>query len=72
MFYKNGQPCPHPGCLNHSTHPCEICGRINGKYVKMTYEITATDSMMGNLEEFLHELHKCGLISVKPIKKDDK
>ena len=23
--------CKHPGCLNHTTHPCERCGRINGK-----------------------------------------
>lgn len=27
---KNGEPCEHPGCLNHRTHPCENCGRING------------------------------------------
>lgn len=28
--YKNGEPCSHPGCLNHLTHPCEVCGRIGG------------------------------------------
>jgi DNA-directed RNA polymerase subunit RPC12/RpoP len=28
--YKDGQPCDHPGCLNHITHPCESCGRIGG------------------------------------------
>lgn len=28
---KDGEPCPHRGCLNHVTHPCEVCGRINGK-----------------------------------------
>lgn len=27
---KNGEPCDHPGCLNHITHPCEGCGRIGG------------------------------------------
>jgi hypothetical protein len=36
--YKNGEPCSHPGCCNHLTHPCEKCGRIgcqgesNGNY----------------------------------------
>lgn len=29
--YEDGAPCEHPGCLNHVTHPCEGCGRINGK-----------------------------------------
>ena len=23
-------PCPHHGCLNHVSHPCEGCGRIAG------------------------------------------
>jgi len=26
---KPGEPCSHPGCLNHKTHPCEGCGRID-------------------------------------------
>ena len=26
--YKDGEPCDHPGCCQHSTHPCEGCGRI--------------------------------------------
>ena len=25
-----GEPCGHPGCLNHITHPCEGCGRKGG------------------------------------------
>jgi len=29
---KDGEPCSHPGCLHHVTHPCEGCGRIAGKY----------------------------------------
>ena len=29
--YKDGEPCNHPGCLNHITHPCEGCGRIAGR-----------------------------------------
>jgi hypothetical protein len=26
-----GEPCGHPGCLSHVTHPCEGCGRIGGR-----------------------------------------
>ena len=31
---KNGEPCSHPGCKNHFTHPCEVCFRIGamGEY----------------------------------------
>lgn len=25
---KPNQPCGHPGCCAHRTHPCEGCGRI--------------------------------------------
>lgn len=28
---KPGEPCDHPGCLSHITHPCEGCGRTAGK-----------------------------------------
>jgi len=24
------EPCGHPGCLSHITHPCEGCGRVAG------------------------------------------
>lgn len=27
---KDGEPCNHPGCLSHVSHPCEGCGRIGG------------------------------------------
>jgi hypothetical protein len=30
--YQDGEPCDHPGCLSHVTHPCEGCGRIAGHY----------------------------------------
>jgi hypothetical protein len=30
VIYKDGEPCNHRGCLNHVTHPCEVCGRISG------------------------------------------
>jgi hypothetical protein len=29
--YADGEPCGHPGCCNHVTHPCEDCGRIGCK-----------------------------------------
>jgi hypothetical protein len=28
---KNGEPCNHPGCQSHITHPCEGCGRIGAR-----------------------------------------
>lgn len=27
---RDGEPCSHPGCLSHISHPCEGCGRIGG------------------------------------------
>lgn len=29
---KPHEPCDHPGCLHHVTHPCEGCGRIAGQW----------------------------------------
>ncbi len=29
-MYKIGEPCSHPGCLSHRSHPCEGCGRVAG------------------------------------------
>lgn len=31
LSFEDGQPCDHPGCLNHVTHPCEGCGRVAGR-----------------------------------------
>ena len=25
---RDGDPCSHPGCLRHVSHPCEECGSI--------------------------------------------
>ena len=33
---KDGEPCDHPGCLSHVTHPCEVCGRIAGRHPENT------------------------------------
>lgn len=27
-FYSHNEPCAHPGCKSHFSHPCEGCGRI--------------------------------------------
>lgn len=32
------EPCDHPGCLSHVTHPCEGCGRIAGRAVEQAPE----------------------------------
>ena len=29
--FMDGEPCGHPGCLHHATHPCEGCGRTAGR-----------------------------------------
>lgn len=32
LIPRDGEPCSHPGCLSHITHPCEGCGRVAGHY----------------------------------------
>ena len=36
--YKDGEPCDHPGCLSHVSHPCEGCGRTAGRYTQRRYQ----------------------------------
>lgn len=31
MILRDFEPCGHPGCLSHVSHPCEGCGRIGGR-----------------------------------------
>ena len=31
MNLRDHQPCDHPGCLNHISHPCEGCGRVRSR-----------------------------------------
>ena len=33
-YRPDGELCNHPGCLQHTEHPCEGCGRIGGKRVR--------------------------------------
>ena len=28
LLYRHGEPCEHPGCAAHISHPCEVCNRI--------------------------------------------
>jgi site-specific DNA-methyltransferase (adenine-specific) len=35
--------CKHPGCINHITHPCEVCGCVAGK--RIVHEIICGDSL---------------------------
>jgi len=35
---RDGEPCLHPGCLQHITHPCEVCHRVGGRGVAV-YDI---------------------------------
>lgn len=30
---RPGEPCGHPGCLSHISHPCEGCGRVGGRLI---------------------------------------
>lgn len=30
---RDYEPCSHPGCLSHISHPCEGCGRVGGKQI---------------------------------------
>ncbi len=51
--YNDGEPCMHKGCLSHLSHPCEGCGRINGKGVvydkewEIEYEIKRMFTSLG-------------------------
>lgn len=31
--HPDGEPCEHPGCLAHISHPCDGCGRVAGRSV---------------------------------------
>lgn len=33
ILYKDFQPCKHPGCAHHLSHPCEECGRMGARGV---------------------------------------
>lgn len=45
MKLKDGEPCGHPGCLHHATHPCEGCGRVGGVTERVTVFSNGTEYM---------------------------
>ena len=42
---RPGEPCGHPGCLSHITHPCEGCGRIGGQPGYVAVEIASGEHL---------------------------
>lgn len=57
MKYKDGEPCDHPGCLHHITHPCEGCGRIAGR-PRLQPTIPLKGSKEWELQQRVFELSK--------------
>ena len=51
---KTGVPCGHAGCLNHTTHPCEGCGRIAGGALKI-YPVTYVERLRADIAELKKE-----------------
>jgi hypothetical protein len=65
--YRIGQPCKeHTGCLCHTTHPCEGCGRIAGgvfvdtsKAIDIIFqERQAKKELVEALEDALNDLER--------------
>ena len=49
MIEEVRPPCKHRGCYNHITHPCEGCGRIQGKLPKEAIEaLTGLKEKLGD------------------------
>lgn len=59
QVYMEGEPCDHPGCLRHLSHPCEGCGRIGGRSVgKNSY--TCIKAVELGLDKDLYVCDDCG------------
>lgn len=63
MFYapfllRDGEPCEHPGCLSHISHPCEGCGRIGGKKQNNTQNTIIVEQIVNRNRYFLVSLIK--------------
>lgn len=47
---ERGEPCRHPGCLSHVSHPCEGCGRVGGTItLEEALTIEAENKMLAEL-----------------------
>lgn len=68
LSFKDGEPCDHPGCLSHVTHPCEGCGRTAGRgrpwneerrwaqeYIAAFFEESNTERQTRKLAEHYHD-----------------
>lgn len=36
-----GEPCSHPGCASHVSHPCEGCGRLGAGMITAPLAVPA-------------------------------
>lgn len=66
--YVDGEPCDHPGCCHHVTHPCEGCGRIgcksfNHKNESYSPGITLVSEINDNRARHEKVIRKCALKS---------
>ena len=50
---KDGEPCDHPGCLSHISHPCEGCGRVGGVLVRGVDTLTDAEKTQALLAAVL-------------------
>ena len=48
---RDGEPCAHPGCLHHVTHPCEGCGRLGGRRIKKRVKKIIVGSVVQEWDE---------------------
>jgi hypothetical protein len=56
---KDGEPCSHPGCASHVSHPCEVCGRRGAQgeaifarsYPPVTAPMPLTDAVRQSLQD---------------------
>jgi hypothetical protein len=44
------EPCGHPGCRSHVTHPCEGCGRIAGRCPDAAFHDYVDAKIAGELD----------------------
>ena len=59
-----GEPCGHPGCLSHVTHPCESCGRVGGspRFAQGGFLPRQDDKKRVLLDRGWWKCKKCGAI----------
>lgn len=50
-YLREGEACVHIGCINHISHPCEICGRIGAVGSKWIYKSVLNDEKNRILRE---------------------